>query len=297
VTISQIVASCFLAVLGLAPNDSFGQAARQPGNAHAYPHELMGFLLRQNRAAIEGALGKPFNQQKGENDLMHYAYHMRGSKVDYFVACYGKGDAAIEMELTGDEPTGPTGFEGLELGDTAKKAEERLGKPSEIRHEEDVNLDLWDYKDANYSLEFTASGKLYSIQIVDETKHGPDGVPGTADLRALANAIRTRDVDKLMEMSSGEIECSTSEAYGIRDGTARSILGDARSKISLCLSRAADAILALGPETKGADGSLRIWPEVKELGYVIKFPANSPLREIVFVGEAGGWRVYEVTFR
>jgi hypothetical protein len=281
----------------LTASSSLDSNAKESEKNRSSPHELAGFLLRQNRAAIEGALGKPFSQQKGENDQMHYAYHVRGSTADYFVACYGKGDAAIEMELTGDEPTGPTGFEGLQLGDTAKKAEGRLGKPSEIRHEEDVNLDLWDYKDGNYSLEFTASGKLYSIQIIDETKHGPDGVPGTGDLRALANAIRMRDVDKLMEMSSGEIECSTSEAYGIRDGTARSILSDGGSKISRCLSNAADAILALGPATKGADGSLRIWPEVKELGYVIKFPAGSPLREIVFVGEAGGWRVYEVTFR
>jgi hypothetical protein len=287
----RLIALTSLALSGIVSVGATNISAK-PG-----PHELVGFLLRQNRSAIEGALGKPFYESKGENGLEHYAYHLPESKKDYLVACYGKNNATIEMELTGNEPIGATGFLGLKLGDSAEKVDSQLGKPSEIRHEDDVNLDLWNYKDANYTLEFTESHKLYSIQIIDETKHDPDDVPGPAEVRALANAAHGHDLDRLLEMSSGEIECSTKRAYGIGHGTARSILGDQKSEISVCLSKAADAIMALGPETKSADGSIRIWPEVKRLGYVIKFPKTSPLREIVFVGEAGGWRVYEVTFR
>jgi len=293
----QLIAVMMASVL-LLPACARAQADAGNSTKRLAPHELYGFLLRQSRASIEDDLGKPFHQLKNESGQVFYAYHLRHElSKDYLVVCYGKNDAAIEMELTGSEPIPDTGFLRLGLGDSSGEVEKKLGKPSKIRHEDDADLDLWDYKDRNYTLEFTADHTLYSIQIIDETEHSPDGVPDSADLRLFANTIRNHDVSRLIEMVSGEVECSEKEAYGIRDGAARRVLANASSKISVCLNRAANAILALGPETKGAEGSLRIWTEAKTLGYVIKFPKTSSLREIVWVGEADGWRVYEVTFR
>jgi hypothetical protein len=171
-----------------------------------------------------------------------------------------------------------------------------LGKPTETRHEPDDNLDLWDYKNANYSLEFTADHKLYSIQIVDEAFEVPDTFAGNVEVRAFAEAIRTRNIDKLMQMSSGEIECSQGQAFGIQVGPARAIFSDERSDISACLKLAADAILALGPAMRGAEDEMRMWTKHNP-GTVTKFPVGSPLKEVVFVQETGAWRVYEVTFR
>ena len=200
------------------------------------------------------------------------------------------------MELTGTDYGGPTGFFGLRLGDSTSKTESVLGKPTEIRHESDVNLDLWDYKDANYSLEFSTDHRLYSIQIADESFEAPNSFAGSVKVHSFGEAIRARDIDNLMEMSSGEIECSQGRDFGIQTGAARTILSDEDSGISVCLRRAADAILALGSDMKGAEDEMRMWTKHSP-GTVTKLPASSPLKEVVFVQESREWRVYEVTFR
>jgi hypothetical protein len=55
-------------------------------------------------------------------------------------------------------------------------------------------------------------------------------------------------------------------------------------------------ILALGPEMKGTSDEMRVWTNHTP-GAVTKFPASSPLKEVVFIVESGEWRVDEVTFR
>jgi hypothetical protein len=269
---------------------------------HNHAHELAGFLLRQNRVAVEAALGKPFAVEKRPSGEIACAYHLRGSKNNYLVAFYEQDKKSemygkvTELEMTGTDPSGFTGFFGLELGDSAEKAEATLGKPTEVRHEDDVNVDFWDYKNDNYSLEISPSRKLYSIQIVDQPGHDTPEPSGGAAVRRFAEAIESHDIKTIMEMASGEIECATNDAFGVRAGAARTILSDPASPISVCLKRAADAVVALGPEMKGADDQLRIW-EKHSPGTVTKFPDSSPLKEIVFDQEAGAFRVYEVTFR
>ncbi|HMD76056.1 MAG TPA: hypothetical protein VKG86_01645 [Terracidiphilus sp.] len=275
------------------------EAARQ---AHSHAHELSGFLLRQDRKAIEAALGKPFHQEKRSDNITAYAYHLHGFNNNYLVAFLIEdkksiyNDKIVQMELTGPEPSGPTGFFGLALGDTAEEVESILGKPATISHEDDVNVDLWDYPHENYSLEFTPSHKLYSIQIEDEPGGAESPSGGTDQVHTFARATKDRDMNTILSLASGEIECSQKEAFGIQGGNARKILEDEASPISVCLAKAADAIWALGPEMKGAETNIRIWEKAPP-GMVIKFPENSPLREVVFVDEAGAPRIYEVTFR
>jgi hypothetical protein len=277
-------------------------ATKLAATYHARPHELAGFLLRQYRDAIESALGKPFAQEVRPSGNLACAYRLSGSKNNYFVAIYDQNkksemySKAANLELTGADPSGFTGFFGLELGDPAEKVEKILGKPAEIRHEDDVNVDLWDYTQENYSVEISSDHKLYSIQIVDQPgKDTPDPAGSAAVLR-FAQAIEVHDMETMMQMVSGEIECSTSDTFGIRSGAARTILTDQKSPISVCLKRAADAVLALGPDMKGADDQIRVW-EKHSPGTVTKLPQSSPLAELVFDEEAGAWRVYEVTFR
>ena len=276
--------------------------ANSAPRTHTRAHELCGFLLRQDRKAVEAALGKPFHEEKGNPDTTAAAYHLPGSKEDYLVAFfYNKKNSeqqgkAVQLELTGREPSGPTGFFGLELSDPAAKVEAVLGKPTETRHEDDVNLDLWDYEGQNYSLEFTADHKLYSIQIIDQPGNDSPGFAGSDQVRLFAQTVQAQNIDSLMEMASGEIECSTTEAFGIQTGSARNILSDPKSPVSICLQRAAKAILALGKDMNGVDDSLRVWTKHTP-GTVTKFPATCPLKEVVFDQEAGAFRVYEVTFR
>jgi hypothetical protein len=268
----------------------------------SHAHELDGFLLRQDRKAFEAALGKPFHQDKIENGGNAFAYHIPGFKQDYLVAFIAGEkepvfkDKAGRLELTGTVPFGNTGFFGLQLSDASSKVESVLGKPSQVRHEDDGNLDLWDYTDENFSLEFTADHKLYSIQINDEEKGAKQTLEGEDEVYQFAKAIEANDLDELLFFSSGEIECSKREAFGIQGGHARRILGDSTSRVSVCLKEAASAIAALGPKMKGADTNVRVY-EKGPPAMVVKFPANSPLREVVLVHEAGFLRVYEVTFR
>jgi hypothetical protein len=269
---------------------------------HSHAHELSGFLLRQDRKAVEAALGKPFHQEKRPNNITAYAYHLHGFKINYLVAFIYEekrsiyNDKVMQMELTGTEPSGPTGFFGLALGDSAEKVESALGKPATIRHEDDVNVDLWDYPQENYSLEFTSSHRLYSIQIEDEPGGAKSPAGGTDQVHMFARATKDRDINAILSLASGEIECSKKEAFGIQGGNARKILDDRSSPISVCLAEASEAILALGPEMKAADTDIRIW-EKGPPGMVVKFPWSSPLREVVLVDEAGAPRIYEVTFR
>ena len=176
------------------------------------------------------------------------------------------------------------------------KSSTTLGKPTKIHHEDDVNLDLWDYESDNYTLEFTYSHQLYSIQIIDQSGNDTPGFAGSNEIRFFAQAVQANDIDKLMELVSGEIECSTTKDFGIRTGSARNILSDPKNPIHNVSSARRGKFLALGPEMRGADGSIRVWTKHTP-GTVTKFPASCPLKEIVFDQEAGAFRVYEVTFR
>jgi hypothetical protein len=269
---------------------------------HTRAHELSGFLLRQDRKAIEAALGKPFREGKNSSGANWHAYHLPGFKGNYLVAIYVEDTKSfwngkvVQLELTGDEPSGPTGFFGLQLGDSAEKVEMVLGKPTKISHEDDVNVDLWNYAHMNYSLEFTAAQKLYSIHVDEEPDDLKPEVGGASEVYAFAKAVKAHNMDREVSLASGEIVCTKKEFFGIQGGQARKILDDETSAISICLAQAADAILALGPEMKATDTAVRVW-EKGPPGMVVKFPKNSPMREVVLMDEAGSPRIYEVTFR
>ncbi|MFZ1084116.1 MAG: hypothetical protein WAN35_04025 [Terracidiphilus sp.] len=295
------------AVLSSLPIALNGQStemhAKAATFAHTRAHELNGFLLFQNQKAVEAALGQPFRKGERTDDKQWFAYHLSGSKNNYLVAYYYVGkdpvykDQIIELEFTGAGPSGPTGFFGLQLGDSAEKVEAVIDKPTEIRHEDDVNVDLWDYEKNNYSLEFTPDHKLYSIQIVDQSGKDSPGFAGSEEVRLFAEAVQAHDIDKLMELSSGQIECShPNDVYSLQSGPARGVLLNPKSGISICLQRAAKEILALSPGMKGVEDQIRVYTKA-EPGTVTKFPASCPLKEVVFRQEAGAFRVYEVTFR
>jgi hypothetical protein len=269
---------------------------------HTRAHELSGFLLRQDRKAFDAALGKPFQEGKNSSGANWRAYHLPGFKKNYLVAVYVEDTKSfwngkvVQLELTGDEPSGLTGFFGLQLGDSAEKVEMVLGKPTKISHEDDVNVVLWNYVRTNYSLEFTASHKLYSIHIDEGPEDMKSEVGGTSEVYAFAKAVKAHEIDRELSLGSGEIVCTKKEFFGIQGGQARKILGDRMSAVAMCLAQAADAILLLGPEMNSTDTDIRVW-EKGPPGMVVKFPKSSPLREVVLMDEAGAPRIYEVTFR
>ncbi len=258
------------------------------------PHELFGFLLEQNKAAFDLALGKPFNTGNTPNELAYRAYIIPGTEASYLVAAFSK-DRAVRLELTGKDYGGATGFFGLTLGQDATAIESILGKPTEIRHEDDVNIDLWDYKSANYSLEFTPDHKLYSIQVVEGQLEKPSRFVGSAEVRSYGLAIQAADVDTMIQMSSGSLLCTNGSELSFTRA-ARTDLADRGGKLMACLKKAAETIVSLGSGMQGADDQFRI-TQTGRAFCVTKFAAASPVKEVVFAWEVGAWRVYEVTFR
>jgi len=258
------------------------------------PHELFGFLLEQNAAEFDRALGAPFRTENLPHELTMRAYRIPGAKETYLAAVFNQG-RAVKLELTGEDYSGPTGFFGLTLGEDASAIRSILGEPPKIRHEDDVNVDLWDYPSDNYSLELTPEHKLYSIQINEDRPAKQGSFAGSQTARMYALAIQTADVDTVVRMSSGSLICTNRSEMSFTRA-ARTDLADSHGELAGCLKKAAAAIVSLGANMTGADDQFRI----AERGgpfCVTKFPASSPLKEVVYTWEVNDWRVYEVTFR
>jgi hypothetical protein len=263
-------------------------SAMQLGAA-ALPHELYGFLLKQNRKTFESVLGKPFESRKADDGSIA-AFTIPRTKDSYIAVTFNKHEEATSIQLTGTDYKGSTGFFGLTLGDDPAKVEAALGKPSETRREEAEKLDLWDYAPRNFTLEFNASRKLYSIQVFAEDPDDPKTHAGMKEAREFAAAITAGNVETLLRMSSGSLVCGPTSNSLTFGGPARTELTGRSGKMMDCLGRAAAAIAK-----DASQDEMRV-SESAILG-VTKYPANSPLRELVFIWEVNDWRIWEVTFR
>lgn len=298
VNTSFIAKSCLFVVCFCPPASLLAQQILNttPKTALHGPHELMGLLLRQSRSAVEAELGTPFHKQARPDGAAGFAYHVPHSPNTYIVVIYDK-DKAATIELTGTDYSGPTGFLKIRLGDSDTHIQATLGKPAAVTHEDDVNVDLWDYKNANYSLEFDTHHRLYSIQIVDESHGQPRHFASIANLHSFAVAVQSHDVDAQLKAMSGEITCgSFARGYERFQSSARTALSDEKSRLSACLSRAAAAILQENSSKQEAQLDVRMWTD-GGTGAVVKMQETSSLKEVVFVVEQDEWRVYEVTFR
>jgi hypothetical protein len=264
------------------------------------PHELYGFLLRQAPEAFSHQLGKPIKEGTAPNGKPFSAYHIPGTQTDYLVAEFSTLDGktqAVTLELTGIEYKGQTGFCDLRLGDSADVVTKRLGKPTSIRHEDDVNVDLWDWPERNYSIEMSAKGTICSFQIVDPLT-SPTGLGGLAEVKELRDAMSHADslgsVNKMMRLLSGDVICTSEHENSFGADSARSVLQDKHSPLRNCLNSAAEALATVDLDKASVD--IRLYTKGPS-GTVVKLPTNCAVQEIVFDWEARGWRIYEITFR
>ncbi|SNS22504.1 hypothetical protein SAMN05421770_10162 [Granulicella rosea] len=282
---------------------SMAASARAEGSA--VPHELFGFLLRQSPEAFERTLGAPFKDGVREDGAHYWAYAIPGTKEDYLVVYFRPMTnmpdrlLATTLELTGTEYKGPTGFFGLHLGDSAAMVTAKLGKPSSVKHEDDVNVDLWDWPEKNYSLEMTPAGKVYSFQIADPLSPFPVKIPdGIALVKEFVLAARQRPrskgVEEMMSSLSGDAFCSSKQWTGFSENAARTALKEINSPVSLCLTRMVAALEHVNFDHAWQD--IRIYEDKAPSTIVVKFPVGCSLREVVLNWEVGAWRVYEITF-
>ena len=260
------------------------------------PHELYGFLLQQGQAEFDRVLGKPLDTGTSEDGMQYRVYPISGASKSYLAVFFNANSEAMRLELTGPDYRGATGFRNLLLGEDASRVRTVLGEPATVKHEPDADVDLWDYPDTNYSLEVSATAKLSSIQLNAEQTRAPGVFAGSADVREYFSAVTSNAVDRLVERSSGRLQCGGTsgvpETSFVR--SARADLGDRRSALRSCLEQAARAIATASPNQ--FDDQMRLSKGAGPLA-VTKIGEPSVVKEVVFAWEVGGWRVFEVNFR
>jgi hypothetical protein len=276
------------------------QAQTAPPNRET-AHELYGFLLRQGPEAFEKKLGKPLHSGDAGENSRYFAYELSKTSDSYLVAVFRELEGhlqAVRIELTGDKGSPePSHFFNLELGSSEKEILDQLGKPEEVSHEDDANVDLWAWPSRDYSLEVNSEKKLYSFQIVDSLQ-APVGAANVKNARLFVEAVnslvKSASEETLLKLLSGDISCANGKYHMLSDGSAREQLLRSNDGLRSCLRQAAEA---LTPDAlTHADTNIRVYTKATPTS-VVKFPASCKTKEIVFRWEEDAWRVYEVELR
>jgi len=288
---SKFALSVLISSLWLAP--VFGQTP-PPSQT-----ELNGFLLGQYAGAPDGAFGKP-SQVTTTEDHWTYRVYIFDKKHNAYMAFKFSSDDEKRMwsiQIAGDEGTSMRPFLGLSLGDGSQKVLHTLGKPDKIEPEKDYPVDLYTYKDRNYSLEINKEGKLSSIQIIGYAGFSQELPKGNPDIDALKEFIVARDVDGLLTQLAGDLEIYKDDRIVSFARSARTDLTDDRSEIhQLLFGERGSLRSAFLSERFEPDPQIRVYTKAVP-GSVVKFPRSKIVREVVYKIEPGSWKVWEVRLR
>jgi len=137
-------------------------------NGQTIVTDLYGFRLGQYRETATNELGKPFLQDKFEDDFEYEVFLVKPDTSLYMVFEYAAGQTDIiwSIQISGSNTTVDIDFKGLRLGTDKKQVERILGKP-DIKEDAGDYGERWSYEKTNYSIEISESGKLSSIKIKD----------------------------------------------------------------------------------------------------------------------------------
>jgi len=137
-------------------------------NGQTFVTELYGFRLGQYRETATNELGKPFQQEKFDDDFEYEVFLLKPDTSLYMVLEYAKGQTDIiwSIQISGDNTITDIGFKGFKLGIDKKQVEKVLGKPNRKDDIGDYG-EKWTYEETNYSVEISKNGKLSSVKIMD----------------------------------------------------------------------------------------------------------------------------------
>ena len=254
-------------------------------------YELNGFLLGQTVETIERPLGKPFQDQATPDGWRQRVYGLERAKNSYMVFQSDSVDPlhVFAIQMAGEPGARMRRFLGLTLGDSRARVDSLLGRPSHVKRETDVAVDLLSYEGTNYTVEIDSTGVLSSIMI-----YGFEGfvdTPDTTDpLGRFTRALRRWDVDSLMRVVAGDIEVFRDTSLISWTYAPRTELSDSTLPISRELRKVAAAIDGRTPVS-----AVRL-TESGNVGLVYTYAAG-PVKELFFVWRPGGHRLYEVILR
>jgi len=100
-------------------------------NGQTIVTDLYGFRLGQYRETATNELGKPFLQDKFEDDFEYEVFLVKPDTSLYMVFEYAAGQTDIiwSIQISGSNTTVDIDFKGLRLGTDKKQVERILGKP------------------------------------------------------------------------------------------------------------------------------------------------------------------------
>jgi len=262
--------------------------------------ELNGFLLGQYDKAIAGAFTDLLKVDTAPDHWIARIYALDRTHHAYMAFQFApdRPNQAVSLQIAGDSGTPMRPFLGVVLGDHWQTVLRRLGDPSVTRHESDLNLDLYVYEGRNYSLELDSLGRVSSIKLF-----GYDGFPdhpaeAVPSLDSLAIAL-DGGPEAALEYLAADLEVYRKhQTYSFRRAAFADLMDDTTAIAQLLLrgSSSVAAVLRDPSRRARADVNLRVW-ERHTPGVVFKFPGRIPIAEIVYVNDAGRWRIYEVKYR
>ncbi len=267
-------------------------------------YELNGFLLGQHISPIRHQLGEPSQEQRTDDHWVYRVYVIDRAHHAYMVFKFApdRPDYAVSIQIAGDSGTQMYPFLSLVLGSDTGHARARFGKATAIEQEFDPPLSAWSYASRNYSFEFTPAGRLYSIQIFGYD--GFDAMPPEplARLEPLRDALVSHDPERLLSVVASDLEVYRGGRSVTFTSSARRELADSTTSLSQLLyvgPNSLRALLADAPLVQRGTVAIRVYehPRPASIYTSFRFPAGTPLEELVFQGFAGQWRLWEVRFR
>jgi hypothetical protein len=262
--------------------------------------ELNGFLLGQHKEPIAASFTKVLRVDSTSDRWIYRTYLLDRSHHAYMTFKFAPDhpDQAVSLQIAGDSGTTMHPFAGLVLGDHREAAISRLGNPSRIEHEAELNLILYVYEGRNYSLEFDSLSRVSSIQVFGYDGFLDRPAETAPSLDSLGSGLAAGG-DAALQYLAPDLEIyEGGQTHSFRRAAFTEVQDDttAIAKLLFLGVRSVAAVLRDRSNRSGADLNIRVW-ERRPSGWVFKLPATAPIAEIVYVNHAGRWRVWEIRYR
>ena len=260
--------------------------------------ELNGFLLGQYKKVLDSTFGAPYEESRTEDGWLYRLYLLSEQSKAYMVVKFASHDEEriFSIQIAGNAKTHMTAFLGLRLGDDKSRAVEVLGRPSEVRPDAELKLELYIYKGRNYSVEIDADGKISSIQIfgyegfLEERKSMPR-------IEDLERCVLRKDTDCLISVLAPDFEAyKDKETYTFSTAARKELSNPHSPLLGLLLGESGSLRAVFTEERESGEPELRLYKNGSS-GVVFKFPNSKIIREIAYTFFAGKWRVWEIRFR
>lgn len=287
---TPIIISAFVVAAGIASAQDYPPSQR----------ELNGFVLHQYKESVAANMGEFIKEVGRDDGWIDRAYWLDENHTSYMVFGFPESELRCEsIQITGLPDTPMLPFLGFVLGDRRDSVTAVLGRPSQIKHFDDVDVDLYSYEGRNYTLEFDSHDRLYSIRIMGQTGFPTPSIADTSiRLEGIRSILRSQDPRQILELLSGDIEIffSKSDSLLTFRQNARAEIVDTESSISKVLYSGESSVSHLLTDStiSQAEQNLRLL-ENKGAGIVYKFTPSTGLEEIVLFRDTGKFRIWEIT--